>query len=1336
MKYTNAIFFLLIFNQLNGQLVDFTSSFLSATCSGTTLEFEATFTPNEISVTQFDFNDSDGKLPSGWDSSPFNVGAYCNSPSGDTNDNSDYFWALETQKTGEYTGRRFVETSAVDVSQGGSIEFFIRYGSDNPGIGDGIRPQRNGCEDPDASNEEVYLQYKVDGGNWETFYDDWDTDSSKSAAWYNWYYNDIEIPTLAKSISTQFRWYQPSNSSDVYDNWGLDNIIVNAIPPPSASWEANFGYNVNSVNYPIASNTVSFTKLFPVSNQDNSYLVKVSTTLSNGLTLSVSKTVLVTASDSSEPDVIPPPDLIVDTDLGICTATLVSAGTVTATDNCAIISIENDNPSLVFTLGENILTWIVTDSASNTTTVTQTITVIDNQPPILTIPNDIITGNCSVTIGVASATDNCDLALTPSNNAPVVFPLGITAVTWQVTDANGNTASATQLVTVSDTTAPTITAPSNINASSDSDSCEATTIVLVDPITSDNCTVASITNNAPASFPTGVTTITWTVLDTAGNSASVTQTVTVSDSSPPDLTAPPDIVSDSCVILLGTPTITDNCSFTYSNDAPDSFSSGITRVTWTASDTFGNTVTATQLISFSDNTTPTISIQDQDLVINADAGSCFASGIDLGSVVTNDDCGIASVSNNAPLQFPIGTTYVVHTVTDVFGNSNSVTQSVTVVDVQAPVILANDLVLSLNSNGEVVIPFELIDNGSYDNCVISTYNIVSENSDNIFTQETEIPDVIGELQNSDLTCEMISLNGLAITESGSIILPSTQYGNIISFYADYQDYDSQRSIFDVVDIEIERTIIFRIGIPSSFANSSEEFIECKATAFQPLYVNTGKSSSVTGISNTKVESFKSKKIVFSCENLGPQQIVYSITDSSGNTASTTVNITITDDLQVCNVPPISVGSDGSGGDSTLDTDNDGVVDTLDAFPNDPSEWTDTDADGIGNNLDTDDDADGYLDTTEVLAGSNPLDSISIPLDTDSDGIINLLDDDDDNDGFTDIIENEVGTDSLDVSNFPLDTDSDLELDFYDLDDDNDGQSDLIEIQCGSNPLNNLSRALDTDFDGIPNCLDVDDDNDGFEDQIEINEGTDPLNVYEYPSLDIDGDGVPFSLGSSQNFNDNCPEIPNPDQLDTDDDLVGDACDNCIENENYDQSDIDQDGVGDVCDVCSEIFNPEQEDYDQDSFGDLCDLDDDNDGQTDEDEIACGSDPKDERSLSPDSDGDGILDCFDLDNDNDGIEDSVDPNPSSFDDLLISQFVSDNNDGINDTWKLLKIEEYTNNQVYIYTRSGVLIYQKRNYLNTWPADADSNLIPEGNYYFRIDLESNDIIDYEGWLYLTR
>ena len=149
----------------------------------------------------------------------------------------------------------------------------------------------------------------------------------------------------------------------------------------------------------------------------------------------------------------------------------------------------------------------------------------------------------------------------------------------------------------------------------------------------------------------------------------------MTDTTPPVIVAPPDLVSDSCAIILGTPTISDNCNVTFSNDAPSSFSTGVTVITWTASDSFGNTVTATQLVSFSDTTTPTILLQDETITVNADTGSCFASGVDLGSVITNDDYGISSITNNAPLQFPIGTTQVIHTVTDIFGNSNSSVQS-------------------------------------------------------------------------------------------------------------------------------------------------------------------------------------------------------------------------------------------------------------------------------------------------------------------------------------------------------------------------------------------------------------------------------------------------------------------------------------------------------------------------------------------------------------------------------------------------------------------------------------------------------------------------------------
>ena len=72
-----------------------------------------------------------------------------------------------------------------------------------------------------------------------------------------------------------------------------------------------------------------------------------------------------------------------------------------------------------------------------------------------------------------------------------------------------------------------------------------------------------------------------------------------------------------------------------------------------------------------------------------------------------------------------------------------------------------------------------------------------------------------------------------------------------------------------------------------------------------------------------------------------------------------------------------------------DTDNDGYNDSVDAFPNDSSEWLDTDHDGIGNNADTDDDGDGMLDAWENLYGLDPLDSSDASADLDGDGISNL-----------------------------------------------------------------------------------------------------------------------------------------------------------------------------------------------------------------------------------------------------------------------------------------------------------------------------------------------------------
>jgi hypothetical protein len=63
---------------------------------------------------------------------------------------------------------------------------------------------------------------------------------------------------------------------------------------------------------------------------------------------------------------------------------------------------------------------------------------------------------------------------------------------------------------------------------------------------------------------------------------------------------------------------------------------------------------------------------------------------------------------------------------------------------------------------------------------------------------------------------------------------------------------------------------------------------------------------------------------------------------------------------------------------------------------------------------------------------------------------------------------------------------------------------------------------------------------------------------------ICGDDIGDADGICQG-DDNCPNVPNPDQADTDNDGVGDACDNCRNARNPDQADSDGDGIGDACD---------------------------------------------------------------------------------------------------------------------------------------------------------------------------
>lgn len=90
------------------------------------------------------------------------------------------------------------------------------------------------------------------------------------------------------------------------------------------------------------------------------------------------------------------------------------------------------------------------------------------------------------------------------------------------------------------------------------------------------------------------------------------------------------------------------------------------------------------------------------------------------------------------------------------------------------------------------------------------------------------------------------------------------------------------------------------------------------------------------------------------------------------------------------------------------------------------------------------------------------------------------------------------------------------------------------------------------------------------------------------------------------------------------------------------------------------------------------------------------------------------------------------------DLRVAEGITPNNDGLNDRWIIHNIDRYPNAVIRVYNRWGGQVFQANgNYQNDWDATYNNNtqILPEGPYHYRIDLDGDGTTDRNGWIYIN-
>lgn len=564
----------------------------------------------------------------------------------------------------------------------------------------------------------------------------------------------------------------------------------------------------------------------------------------------------------------------------------------TASDNCGVASIENSyntggaDASDIYPTGQTPVVYTVTDVNGNTATCQTTVVVVgdDSIVPLCGSADASLDGDGSATVNAEDLDGGSFggiglLSFSVGGASTVSFgcaDLGSNSVVLTVTDEDGNTATCTATVNISDDIGPDVVCTNDVEVmvAAPAD----TEVFVVVPLTTatDNCSVTAITNDyndggADASdvYGLGTTAVTFTAVDQSGNEGACTTLVTVNPDESivaicGDASASLDEEGNASVSAASL----DNGSFggigdltfTVNGQANASFDCsniGENSVTLTVSDDHGNVGSCEATVTISDDLAPTVNCEASVEVMVGAPGDTEVF-VNIPDATATDNCGVADIVNDfnaggadASGIYAVGDYTITYTANDVNGNSAVCSTELTVLpDESLVAICVESFAATIDASGIASVDAADLDGGSFGGVGLLTFAV-----DGSATAEFD--------------CEDLGENSVQLTVSD-------------------QDGNSETCETTVsIDLNGATEVLCTDNTVVALDSSGTGFV-VMGDLIESMNVTCGAVST------------SASQLLFNCSDLGENNVVITVTNILGEEASCTATVTVED-----NNPPVA-----------------------------------------------------------------------------------------------------------------------------------------------------------------------------------------------------------------------------------------------------------------------------------------------------------------------------------------------------------------------------------------------------------------------------------------------